>query len=86
MSAQGEPVTFGDIAEVRTGAKSPQLGVASVRGEPAVLITVTKQPYTSTIDLTETLDATIAELSAGFPDDVEVSTDIFRQRASSTAR
>ena len=79
MSAQGEPVTFGDIAEVRTGAKSPQLGVASVRGEPAVLITVTKQPYTSTIDLTETLDATIAELSAGFPDDVEVSTDIFRQ-------
>ena len=79
MSAQGEPVTFGDIAEVQTGAKSPQLGVASVRGEPAVLITVTKQPYTSTIDLTETLDATIAELSAGFPDDVEVSTDIFRQ-------
>jgi CzcA family heavy metal efflux pump len=79
MTAQGEPVTFGDIAEVRTGAKSPQLGVASVQGEPAVLVTVTKQPYTSTIDLTETLDETIAELSAAFPADVKVSTDIFRQ-------
>lgn len=79
MTAEGEPVFFGDVAQVKTGAKSPQLGVASVKGEPAVLLTVTKQPYTSTIDLTETIDATMAELRCDFPADVVVSTDIFRQ-------
>lgn len=79
MSDDGTPVLFGDIAEIRTGAKAPQLGLASVEGQPAVLVTVTKQPYTSTIALTEKLDATIAELAAAFPDDVKVATDIFRQ-------
>lgn len=79
VSEEGDPILFGDVAEVRTGAKTPRLGTASVRGEPAVLITVTKQPYTSTIDLTNTLDATLAELSSSFPDDVTVSADIFRQ-------
>lgn len=79
MSAAGEPIVFGDIAEVKIGAKSPQLGVASVRGEPAVLMTITKQPYTSTIDLTNTIDATLADLSKTIPADVEISTDIFRQ-------
>lgn len=79
MSAAGEPIVFGDIAEVKIGAKSPQLGVASVRGEPAVLMTITKQPYTSTIDLTNTIDATLADLSKTIPADVKISTDIFRQ-------
>ena len=79
MSDGGQPVVFGDIAEVKTGPKAPQLGLASVEGRPAVLVTVTKQPYTSTIDLTETLDATIEELRSSLPADVEVSTDIFRQ-------
>ncbi len=79
LSPSGAPVRFGDIAEVRTGAKSPKLGVASVGGEPAVLITVTKQPDTSTIDLTAELDAVIAGLEETFPADVHVHTDIFRQ-------
>ena len=79
MSDGGQPVVFGDIAEVKTGPKAPQLGLASVEGRPAVLVTVTKQPYTSTKDLTETLDATLEELRSSLPADVEVSTDIFRQ-------
>ena len=47
--------------------------------QPAVLITVTKQPNTSTIDLTEKLDAIMADLQKNLPADVHVSTDIFRQ-------
>ena len=79
LSDTGEPILFSDIADVRIGAKQPRLGVASVEGEPAVLLTVTKQPYTSTIDLTRTLDATLADLASSLPEDVTVKTDIFRQ-------
>ena len=44
------PVLLENIATVKIGSKSPKLGTASERAKPAVLITVTKQPNTSTID------------------------------------
>ncbi len=68
-----------NIAEVRIGNKAPQLGVASVEGRPAVLITITKQPATSTIGLTGELDRSLAAIAAALPADVEIHTDIFRQ-------
>lgn len=73
------PVTLADVADVRIGAQQPKLGLASERGKPAVLLTVTKQPNTGTIELTERLDAAIADLQKNLPADVHVSTDIFRQ-------
>lgn len=73
------PITIADIAEVKIGDKSPKLGVASLRGEGAVLVTVTKQPATSTIELTDRLDLSLAELAKTLPADVKISTDIFRQ-------
>ena len=75
----GMPVTLEDVADVRIGAQQPKLGLASERGKPAVLLTVTKQPNTGTIELTEKLDAAIADLQKNLPADVHVSTDIFRQ-------
>ena len=75
----GLPVTLEDVADVRIGAQQPKLGLASERGKPAVLLTVTKQPNTGTIELTERLDAAIADLQKNLPADVHVSTDIFRQ-------
>ena len=73
------PVTLSDIATIKIGDKSPKIGLASERTKPAVLVTVTKQPNTSTIELTEKLDAIIAELQKNIPQDVHISTDIFRQ-------
>lgn len=72
-------ITLADIADVRIGAQSPKLGVASEKGKPAVLLTVTKQPGKGTIELTRSLDAAIAELKHNLPADVHISTDIFRQ-------
>ena len=74
------PVTLGDIAEIKVGAKAPKLGTASHRAEDAVLMTVTKQPATSTLDLTEKLDAAVADLQPSLPADVRIATDIFRQQ------
>lgn len=73
------PVTLGDIATVKIGGKSPKLGTASERTKPAVLITVTKQPDTSTEKLTEKLDEIVVDLRKNLPADVHVSMDIFRQ-------
>lgn len=75
----GAPILLEDIADVRIGAKSPKLGTASERGKPAVLMTVTKQPFTSTLDLTDKLESSLKDLQKNLPPDVKVSTDIFRQ-------
>ncbi len=78
-SVGGYPVTLEDIARIEIGARTPRLGVASEKGRPAVLLTVTKQPHTGTIELTEKLDAAVAELQKSIPAGAHVSTDIFRQ-------
>lgn len=78
---QGDvPITLNNIAEIAIGPKAPVLGVASHRGKPAVLMTVTKQPDASTALLTEKLDKAVEDLKSQIPSDVNVSTDIFRQQ------
>ena len=78
---QGDvPITLNNIAEIAVGPKAPVLGVASHRGKPAVLMTVTKQPDVSTALLTEKLDKAVEDLKSQIPSDVNVSTDIFRQQ------
>lgn len=78
---QGDvPITLNNIAEIAVGPKAPVLGVASHRGKPAVLMTVTKQPDASTALLTEKLDKAVEDLKSQIPSDVNVSTDIFRQQ------
>ncbi len=79
-TATGMPVVLADVADVQMGAKSPKMGVASVSGKPAVLLTVTKQPNTSTLDLTEALDSVVAGLKGALPADVKVNTQLYRQQ------
>lgn len=73
------PILISDVADVKIGAKTPKLGVASEKTKSAVLLTITKQPNTNTIELSEKLDASIADLQKGLPAEVKISTDIFRQ-------
>ncbi len=73
------PVLLSDIADIQIGAKSPKLGLASERGKPAVLLTITKQPNTSTVELTKKLDQSIAAIQKALPSDIKISTNIFRQ-------
>lgn len=73
------PILLSSIANVTTGAKTPKMGLASNRGKAAVLITITKQPNTSTLDLTKKLDQSLEELQKTLPADVTIDTEIFRQ-------
>ena len=73
------PVFLSDIATVQIGPKEPKLGLASERAKPAVLVTITKQPNTNTLELTDKLDQAIVDLQKTLPSDVKISSDIFRQ-------
>lgn len=79
-TANKQPIVLADVADVEMGAKSPKTGVASVSGQPAVLLTITKQPSTSTLELTDKLDKAIAELQSSLPTDVKVNTQLYRQQ------
>lgn len=78
-SDENGTVTVADVATVEEAGRLPRIGVASVEAEPAVIITVTKQPATGTKQLTERIDKELDNLKATLPADVRVSTDIFRQ-------
>ena len=78
-TVDGMPVTLEDVADVKIGSQEPKLGLASERGKPAVLVTVSKQPQTGTIELTEKLIAALEDVQKNLPADVKISTDIFRQ-------
>jgi CzcA family heavy metal efflux pump len=72
-------IMLGDIAEIKIGPKAPQTGLASYGTKPAVLLTVTKQPNVSTLDLTDKIDRSIEDLKKSIPASVEIKTDAFRQ-------
>jgi CzcA family heavy metal efflux pump len=73
-----ERVTINDVAEIKIGS-AIKIGDGSLRGEPAVILTVMKQPNTNTLELTETIDEAVADLSKTLPPDVKINTQIFRQ-------
>lgn len=72
-------VLLSDIADVVIGGKLPLTGAASLKCKPAVLLTVTKQPSTGTIELTETIENELAKIKSSIPSDIKITTDIFRQ-------
>jgi len=74
----GMPILLSQVADVRLGAKFKR-GDAGLNGDPAVLLTVEKQPKASTVELTKEVLKAIEELKPGLPDDVIINTEIFRQ-------
>ena len=72
-------VRLSDIAEVKIGSVYPKLGLATEKGIPAVLITVSKQNDVNTTLLIADIEESLGNMKKNLPNDVVVSTDIFRQ-------
>ena len=79
-TTKGQPVLLKDIATVTVGPKLPRVGVAAIDAKPGVLVTVTKQPATSTLELTEHIDKAVAELQESLPKDIKMNTQLYRQQ------
>lgn len=73
-----QSIKIKDVAEVKIGS-SDKIGDGSLNASPAVILTISKQPDVNTLQLTENLDQTIADLQKTLPADVEINNHIFRQ-------
>jgi len=71
------PITIKQVAEVKF-AGPVKRGDGSIGGEPAVILSIQKQPGADTIELTEKLVAKLDEIQRQQPG-IKVATDIFRQ-------
>lgn len=74
----GQPVKIADVASVQIGG-ADKIGDGSLNGRPSVIMTISKQPATNTINLSEEIDRTLTELKTSLPEGVELNTEIFRQ-------
>lgn len=79
VNGNGNMVTLSDIADIVLTAKTPEIGKASVNGESAVLLTVTKQPGVGSINLNKRLIEKLEDIKSTLPDGISINTDIFRQ-------
>jgi CzcA family heavy metal efflux pump len=77
-SKNGRPVLLNDIAEVKIGA-AVKMGYASQNAKPSVIISISKQPNTNTLNLTENIEKNLDELRKTLPPDVVLDSKIFRQ-------
>jgi CzcA family heavy metal efflux pump len=73
----GAPILLRDVAEVKFG-KQVMRGDAGVGGEPAVIVSVQKQPGTDTVVLTGEVEKALEEIKKGLPADIRI-TPLFKQ-------
>ncbi len=78
-SVNGVPLTIGQVAEV-VFAKGAPRGDGSVNGDPAVILSIQKQPDANTLELTRQIDRALDEITATLPDDVVLNRDLFQQK------
>ena len=75
---EGKPVVLGDVAKVQIGS-AVKMGYASQNAQPAVLLSVSKQPNVNTLEVTRNIEKRMAELKSSLPADVVLDTEIFKQ-------
>ena len=74
----GKPVRVNDVAEVIVGS-AVKMGYASHNAKNSIIISISKQPNTNTLDVTENIEEKLADIKATLPADVKIDTKIFRQ-------
>ncbi|MBQ5889198.1 MAG: efflux RND transporter permease subunit [Bacteroidaceae bacterium] len=71
-------VRIADVADVVI-APAVKQGYASQNGEPAVILSISKQPGVNTLDVTKNIERNLESIKKSLPADVRVDTKIFRQ-------
>ncbi|HJT80306.1 MAG TPA: efflux RND transporter permease subunit, partial [Chthoniobacterales bacterium] len=72
-------LTLGQVADVRLGGPLAKRGDAGVNGQPAVILSVQKQPGADTTELTRQLENELQKIQSGLPEGVTIHSGIFRQ-------
>lgn len=74
----GRPVYVKDVAEVKIGSRIKR-GKSSINGEPAVILSIQKQPGANTIALTNQIDQFANDLQKTLPPGMILEKDLFKQ-------
>lgn len=74
----GTPITIGQIAEVQLGP-APRRGTGGAAGNPAVVVSIKKAPFTNTLDITRDIDRMLEDVRGALPDGVELDASVMRQ-------
>lgn len=75
---ENRPLLIKDVAAVKLGPALKR-GDGSFNMLPAVVATIQKQPNANTLELTEKIETTLAELKSVLPPDVTLDTKAFQQ-------
>jgi hypothetical protein len=76
------PILVKQVAEVKMGPGVLR-GDASVNAQPAVILSIQKQPGANTVELSRKVDQALAELQRTLPADVKINNEVFGRNASS---
>lgn len=74
----GKPIVLSDVADVVIGS-AVKMGYASQNGQPAIILSVSKQPNINTLNVTEKIEENLENIRKSLPSDIKMDTKIFRQ-------
>ena len=74
------PILLKQVAEVKFGGPIKR-GDGSFNGKPAVILSIEKQPGSSTLTVTNEALKAIDEIKASLPKDIHINTDVFQQKS-----
>jgi CzcA family heavy metal efflux pump len=74
----GHVIRIEDVATVQIGA-APKIGDASNNGQPAVVLSISKQPEVNTLQLTQKIDLALEDVKKTLPPDIHINARVFRQ-------
>ena len=75
---EGIPILVKNVATVQLGAAQKR-GDGGFNAQPAIVATIQKQPNANTLEVTEQVEKTLAEITSSLPPDVVVDTKAFQQ-------
>lgn len=74
------PVLLKQVAEVKFGGPIKR-GDGSFNGKPAVILSIEKQPGSSTLTVTDEVLEAIEEIKSSLPKNIHINTDVFQQKS-----
>ena len=74
----GNALEVKDLATVQIGA-AHKIGDGSLNSNPAVILTISKQPEVNTLELTSKIDLALEDLKKSLPPNITIRSHIFRQ-------
>lgn len=77
-TVNGKPIVLSDVADVVIGS-AVKMGYASQNGQPAIILSVSKQPNINTLNVTEKIEGNLENIRKSLPSDIKMDTKIFRQ-------